>query len=51
MAVIVGPVVAEVVEQQERVEFAGVAEAEGAVELDARALNDGLRRDDAFQAE
>ena len=47
-AIIVGPVIAEIVEQKERIEFGRVAEAEGAVELDAGALDDGLRRHDAF---
>ena len=41
-AIIVGAVVAEIVEQQERIEFGGVAEAEGAAELDARAFDGRL---------
>ena len=46
--VVVGTVVAEIVEQQERVELAGVAEAEGAPQLDAGALDRGLGGDDAL---
>ena len=38
-------VVAEVVEQQERIELAGVAEAEGALQLDAGALERGVGLD------
>ena len=38
-AVVVGPVVAEIVQQQERIEFGGIAEAEGAAQLDAGALD------------
>ena len=41
-AVIFRPVVAEIVQQQERIEFARVAEAEGAIELDARAFDGWL---------
>jgi hypothetical protein len=41
-AVIVRPVVAEIVKQQERIELAGVAEAEGAIELYARAFDGWL---------
>ena len=41
-AIVVGTVVAEIVEQQERIELAGVAEAEGAVQLDAGAFDGGL---------
>ena len=37
--VIVGPVIAEIVKQQKRIEFGGVAEAEGAIELDAGAFD------------
>ena len=37
-AIIVGTIVAEIVEQQERIELAGVAEAEGAVQLARRRL-------------
>ena len=40
--IVVGPVVAEIVEQEERIEFAGFAEAEGAIELYAGAF-DGRR--------
>ena len=41
-AIIVRPVVAEIVEQEKRIEFRRVAEAEGAVELDAGALDGRL---------
>ena len=44
--VIVGAVVAEIVEQQERVELVGVAEAERAAQLHASAFNGRLRFDD-----
>src|SRR5580658_3446039 len=47
-AIVVRPVVAEIVEQQERIELAGIAEAEGAAKLYAGALDGGLRSDDAF---
>ena len=47
-AVLVGTVVAEIVEQQEGVEFRGVAEAEGAPKVDAGALDRGLGGDDAL---
>src|SRR5205823_5919114 len=47
-AVVVGIFVAEIVEQQEGIEFAGVAEAEGAAQSDAGALDRGLGLDDAF---
>ena len=45
-AIVVGPVVAEIVEQQERIEFGRVAEAEGAMQLDAGAFHGRLRLDD-----
>ena len=47
-AIVVGTIVAEIVEQQERIEVAGFAEAEGAMQLHARAFHGGLRFDDAF---
>ena len=47
-AVFVGTVVAEIVEQQERIEFGGVAEAEGAAQIHAGAFHGGLGRDDAL---
>ena len=40
--VIVRPVVAEIVEQKERIEFAGIAEAEGAIEFHAGAFDGRL---------
>jgi hypothetical protein len=43
-----GPVVAEVVEQQERIEVAGIPEPERTPELDARPLDGGRRLDDAL---
>src|SRR6185437_4383755 len=46
--IVARPVVAEVVEQQERVGFAGLAEAEGAAQFDAGALDGRLRLHDAF---
>jgi hypothetical protein len=45
-AVVVGPVVAEIIEQQERIEFTGLAKTEGAAQLDAGALHGGLGLDD-----
>src|SRR4029077_6999463 len=45
-AIILRPFVAEIVEQQERIGGFGFAEAEGAAQLDAGALDRGLRRDD-----
>ena len=45
-AIIVRPVVAEIVEQQERIGGAGFAEAERAAQFYAGALDRGLRRDD-----
>ena len=47
-AVILRPVVAEIVEQQERVEVAGVAEPERAAQLDAGAFHGGRGLDDAL---
>ena len=47
-AIVVGPVVAEIVEQQERVEIAGVAEPESAVQLHAGAFHGGRGRNDAL---
>ncbi|MEE8362351.1 MAG: hypothetical protein V3R71_09340, partial [Gemmatimonadales bacterium] len=47
-AVVVGILVAEIIEQQERVEFVGLAEAEGPVEPDAGALDGGLGGADAL---
>src|SRR5581483_12455976 len=47
-AVIIGPIIAEIVEQQERIVVAGFAEAERAPQFYAGALDRGLRRDDAF---
>ena len=44
--VLVGIVVAEIVEQQERVELLGVAEAEGAAQMHAGAFHGGLGLDD-----
>src|SRR3954447_26498662 len=46
--VVAGAIVAEVVEQQKRIGLASVAKAEGAAQLDAGALDGGLRLDDAF---
>ena len=40
--IVVGNVVAEVVEQQERIELGGVAEAERAAQMHARAFHRGL---------
>ena len=47
-AVIVGTIVAKIVQQQERIEFAGVAETESAAQLYARAFDGGLGLNDAF---
>ena len=44
--VLVGIVVAEIVQQQERIELLGVAEAEGAAQMHAGALHGGLGLDD-----
>jgi hypothetical protein len=46
--VVGGAVVAEVVQQQERVVVAGVAEAEGAAKLDAGAFDRGGGLDNAL---
>ena len=46
--IILRVVVAEIVEQQERIGLGGFAEAEGAAQLDAGALHGGLRLHDAF---
>ena len=46
--VIGGHVVAEVVEQQERIEIGGVAETERAAKVDAGAFHRGLGLDDPF---
>src|SRR5579862_6641399 len=45
-AIVVGLVVAEVVQQQERIGLAGLAETEGTAQLDARAFHGRLRGDD-----
>jgi hypothetical protein len=42
-AVIVGPVIAEIVEQQEGVELAGISETKGTAQLYACALDCGRR--------
>src|SRR5262249_20977571 len=47
-AILLRPVVAEIVEQQERIEFRGVAEAESAAQMHAGALESGLGRCNAF---
>jgi hypothetical protein len=46
--VILGNVVAEIVEQQERIEIGGVAEAECAAQMHSRAFERGLGLDEAF---
>ena len=46
--IVVGTIVAKVVEQQKRVVVGGVAESERAAELDAGAFERGFRRDDFF---
>ena len=46
--IVLGNVVAEVVEQQEGIEVGRVAEAEGAAQMDARAFERGLGLDEAF---
>ena len=46
--VVFRPLVAEVVEQQEGVELAGVAEAEGAAQVDPGALDRRLRLDQSL---
>ena len=40
--------IAEIVQQQERIEILGFAEAEGALQLHASALDGGLRLNDLF---
>src|SRR5580698_8177654 len=45
-AIVVRPVVAEIVEQQEWIGFRRFAEAKSAAQLDARALHRGLRSND-----
>ena len=47
-AILIGLIVAEIVEQQERIKFPSVAEAEGAAQMHAGALDRGLGRDDAL---
>jgi hypothetical protein len=47
-AVVVGTVIAEIVEKEERVELAGLAEAERAAQLDTGAFDGGLGRDDTL---
>src|SRR5262249_7308130 len=47
-AIVLGTVVTEIVEQEERIELAGLAEAEGAVKLDAGAFPSRRRLDDPF---
>ena len=44
--ILFGIVVAEVVQQQERIELLGVAEAEGAAQMHARSFERGLGLDD-----
>jgi hypothetical protein len=46
--VILRTIVAEIVEEEEWIEFSGFAEAERALELDARALDGRFRMDDSF---
>ncbi len=46
--IIFGAVVAEIIQQQKGIGLLGVAEAEGAAQLDAGALDGGLRLHDAF---
>src|SRR5580658_1290487 len=43
-----GKASAEIVEQEERIEFARLAETEGAPQFDARSLHGGFRGDDVF---
>src|SRR5262245_17178465 len=47
-AIVFRTIVAEVVEQEERIELARIPEAEGAAQLHARAFNRGLGLDDAL---
>src|SRR3981081_654793 len=46
--VIVGAIVAEIVQQKKRIEFSSVAEAEGPPQFDAGALDDGLGLNDSL---
>ena len=46
--IVVGTIVAEIVEQQERIELGGGAEAEGAMQLDAGAFHGRRRLRDPF---
>ena len=41
-AIIVGTIIAEIIEQQEGIELAGLAEAEGAMQLHAGTFHGGL---------
>jgi len=41
-------IIAKIVEQQERIKILGIAEAEGAPQMDARAFNRRFRLDDVF---
>ena len=47
-AILVRPVVAEIVQQEERIELGGVAEAESAAQVHAGSFDRGFRGDDAF---
>ena len=47
-AILVRPVVAEIVQQEERIELGGVAEAESAAQVHAGPFDGGFRGDDAF---
>src|SRR5437588_12967482 len=46
--IVLGIVIAEIVQQEERIEFFGLAKAECSLELYARALNRGCRLNDLF---
>ncbi len=46
--IIAGIVVAEIVQQEKRIEILGFAEAEGALQLDPRAFDGRLRLNDLF---
>ena len=46
--IVLGNVVAEIVEQQERIELVRVAEAEGAAQMDSRTFECGLGLDEAL---
>src|SRR5579872_5243582 len=46
--VICGNIVAEIVEQEERIEFGSGTETESAAQMDARAFKSRLGRDDSF---